>query len=241
MNNLTKVMAMGGRKLSRAVALHWLFGNAERPAYNKEGLSAWIDAEYNTADGHSDTATTLTDMSGNGHDGVLHGSLIYADKGYTFTGDVANYISVATWSKLSIATALTVELCISVADLGATQRVLYADLFYENFIENGKLNIEELFGGARKRTEQTGTAGVKTIATTLNNETVNVYVNGERIGSYALDTISLTPADIYVGQGKGSFPLSAGSKFYSLRIYERALSDDEILQNYRMDSLRLKK
>lgn len=200
-----------------------------------ENPLAWIDAEYNTMTGHGDEATTLTDLSGNGNNGTIGGALTYADKGYVFDGNAANYISMNKLDKLATSTGLTFELCVDIADLSATQRILYSALFYENFIQSSNLNIEERFSGERKRTTKTITTGQNTIAITLNGMDVDVYINGENVESYTLTTLSKSPADILIGQGVNTYPFSANSKFYSLRIYDRALTQAEIAQNHQND------
>ncbi len=202
---------------------------------------AWIDSEFNTADGHSDTATTLADLSGNGHNATIHGTLPYENKGYRFTGNVANYISVDALTSLSGNKPLTIEFCYKLKSLTPIQRFLYAKNWYENYISSNKIHLEDYFTGARlSEVIDTDLNMVVTAITLDENSVVKRYKNGVVTNTGTYSNINMTPAEIQLGQGdeNTSNPAVDGTMFYALRIYDRALSQTELQRNYQNDLTR---
>lgn len=203
----------------------------------------WIDAEYNTMAGHNDSATTLVDLSGNGNNGTINGTLSYANKGYIFDGNEANYISSNAISALSNVNEITIEMCYRVAELTGTQRILYADGFYENYYrdsENGLIVLSYFDELPNEKYIYTLAANeLVTVSTTFkaNNKT-KMYINGTLVQEFDATESSIAPTAINIGQGRSTYPISNGSKFYSLRIYNRELDQVEITQNYQNDVTR---
>ena len=73
------------------------------------------------------------------------------------------------------------------------------------------------------------------------NEYQKLFINGVEVESTSAGDASSTPAAGTIGQGNGGHPMADGSKFYNLRVYKRALTDEEIKQNYQTDAARYKK
>lgn len=207
-----------------------------------ENPLAWIDAEYNTSTGHSDTATTLVDLSGNGHNGTIHGTLPYENKGYRFTGNVSNYISINALTALSGNKPLTIEFCYKLKSLTPVQRFLYADKWYENYISSNKIHLEDYFknGSRTSVTIDTDLKMVTTAITLDQNSVVKHYKNGILTDTATYSNINMTPAEIQLGQGAGNTenPAVDGTMFYALRVYDRALTQAELAQNYQNDATR---
>lgn len=201
---------------------------------------AWIDSEFNTEDGHSDTATTLVDLSGNGNDGTIHGTIPYENKGYKFTGNVSNYISMNALSQFKGNKPITIEICFKLATLSGVQRILFAQSWYENYITVNKLHLESYWGGKiTKEYNNTNLDMITTAITFDGNDRINYYVNGTL---YAIasptGTVNMSPAEIRLGQGNDTYAASNGTMFYGLRIYDRALTTKEIMGNYQNDTER---
>lgn len=201
---------------------------------------AWIDSEFNTEDGHSANAATLVDLSGNGNNGTIHGTIPYENKGYKFTGNAANYISIDALSQFKGNKSITIEVCFKLATLSGTQRILFAQSWYENYITVNKLHLESYWGGKiTKEYNNTKLDMITTAITFDGNDRINYYVNGNLYGvASPTGTVNMSPAEIQLGQGNDTHAAANGTMFYGMRIYDRALTTKEIMKNYQNDIAR---
>lgn len=207
----------------------------ERLAWYAPGRVLWIDSECNTETGHTDGVTELFDLSKNGYNATITGTLTYND-GYVFDGNAANYLTLPATPELNSAEELTYEMVWDLANISGTQRLLFSNGL-QMYINGGSFKCDLNFDGTPKEqpmiTAQTGL--VSLVITFKANEYQKLFMNGVEIASFDAGTNVASAPVFYIGQGGGSYPAASGNKFLTMRAYSRALTADEILENYNLD------
>lgn len=201
-------------------------------SYVHDRMISFADAECGL-DG-----STLKNLAGDNYDMTITGSLPYADKGLTFNGNTDNHINVPAFSELANTAELTCEMAMNLTNIQGTQRLLYLKDFFEFFVRNGKINSDLHFDGEpRENLQGTANTGFITFAAVFKaNSYQRLFINGVQVASTSAVSPSSVPASGTIG-GNG-YAISGGSKFYSMRVYNRALTDEEIAQNYEIDQAR---
>lgn len=210
-----------------------MLSTANNSKYVQDRIILFSDAEWGL-DG-----TTLKNLVGDNYDLTITGSLPYAVKGLTFNAAKTNYINVPAFSELANAEELTFEMAMNLTDIQTTQRILYLPNFFEFFVRTGKINTDLYFDGKRENLTGNANTGFITFAAVFKaNEYQKLFINGLEVASTSAVSPSSVPASGSIGQGKGVYPIADGSKFYSMRVYNRALTDDELARNYEIDKQR---
>ena len=169
---------------------------------------------------------------------TITGSLPYADKGLTFNGTTDNHINVPEFTELANTAEFTCEMVMNLTNIQGTQRLLYLKDFFEFFVRNGKINSDLHFDGEpRENLQGNANAGFITFAAVFKaNSYQRLFINGAKVASTSAVSPSSVPISGTIG-GNG-YAISGGSKFYSMRVYKRALTNEEIAQNYEIDQAR---
>lgn len=203
-------------------------------SYAKDKIISFTDAEWGL-DG-----TTLKNLVGDNYDMTITGSLPYADKGLTFNGTTDNYINVPEFTELANTAELTCEMAMNLTNIGNTQRLLYLKDFFEFFARKGKINSDLHFDGEpRENLQGNANTGFITFAAVFKaNSYQRLFINGVQVASTSAVSPSSVPASGTIG-GSG-YAISGGSKFYSMRVYKRALTVEELMQNYEIDNARFR-
>ena len=202
-------------------------------SYVHDGMISFTDAELGF-DG-----STLKNLVGDNYDMNITGSLPYADKGLTFNGTTDNYINVPEYTELANTAELTFVMAMNLTNIRSTQSILFLRLFFEFFIRDGKLYTDLRFDGEPKE-QLAGNAntGFITFAAVFKaNGYQKLFINGVKVASTSAVSPSSVPASGTIGAGSG-YPIADGSKFYSMRVYNRALTAEELAQNYEIDQSR---
>ena len=201
-------------------------------SYVHDKMISFADAECGL-DG-----STLKNLAGDNYDMTITGSLPYADKGLTFNGTTDNYINVPEFSELANTAEVTFEMAMNLTNIQGTQRLLYLKDFFEFFVRKGKINADLHFDGEpRENLQGTVNTGFITFAAVFKaNEYQRLFINGAKVASTSSVSPSSVPASGTIG-GTG-YAISGGSKFYSMRVYNRALTAEELAQNYEIDQSR---
>ena len=218
-------------------------GSEPDTGYVQEGLILHYDAINNTGDGHSSSATTWKDLSGNGNDGTITGGT-WSSQSLRFTSSSENG-GVKTKSNFPLNfqnnTFNLVFNLSSVSDVealfGARNSSSDGFMFF-NYRTNNNIRKDTKGSGTRAKVGERLSANTKyNLTLTLENGTSKLYLNGTL--AY---TSSYTPASI-------SFPLTifnAGGRsnalgtIYSVKVYDRALTEEEVKRNYQIDEERYK-
>ena len=203
-------------------------------SYVHNGMISFADAECGL-DG-----STLKNLAGDNYDMTITGSLPFADKGLTFNGNTDNPINVPEFTELANTAELTCEMAMNLTNIQGTQRLLYLKDFFEFFVRSGKINTDlHLDGEPRENLQGNANTGFITFAAVFKaNSYQRLFINGVQVASTSAVSPSSVPASGTIG-GNG-YAISGGSKFYSMRVYKRALTAEELAQNYKIDQSRFR-
>lgn len=203
-------------------------------SYIHDRIISFTDAEW-SLDG-----STLKNLVGDDYDMTIKGSLPYADKGLTFNRAKTNYINVPAFSELANTEEFTCEMAVNLTNIQATQRILYLKDFFEFFVRSGKINADLHFDGEpRENLQGNANTGFITFAAVFKaNSYQRLFINGVEVASISAVSPLSVPASGTIGQGSNAYLIANGSKFYNMRVYKRALTNEEIAQNFEIDKAR---
>lgn len=203
-------------------------------SYVQDRIISFTDAEWGL-DG-----STFKNLVGVDYDMTITGSLPYADKGLIFNGVKRNYINVPAFTELANTAEVTFEMVMNLTNIQDTQRLLYLRDFFEFFVRKGKINADLHFDGPpRENLQGTANTGFITFAAIFKaNEYQKLFINGVEVASTSAVSSLSVPTAGTIGQGGNAYLISNGSKFYNMRVYKRALTNEEITRNYKIDQAR---
>lgn len=213
--------------------------------YVQDGLIAMYDGNNNTGLGHDDTSKVWVDLSGNGHDGTIIGDINWNDDSLSFNG-TTNAVALTRMDLKDI----TMEIVL--VDEGSTNNVTYVAnyetggyglsrylkngltmeayinskvsfIYSKNaFVTNKKYSLSGSYSGNKLKLYELGV---------LQNQS---DLSGS-LGMPEKNTVMMIGANPY---DKNPTEYYLKGKVYSVRIYNRALSDEEVKQNYTVDKVR---
>lgn len=206
-----------------------LSGGGEISDYVQSGIMFWLDGIENTRNGHDASSTTWENLANSSYDVTYNSSKVIGDK-YCIPNGRSD-ISAIPSSK-----PLTIEIVIDYAPNGDYQII---NPWYGNSTGTVWFNKNYsglFFGGGSGRKGIQPVTGITTYATANYS---SVYVNGSLItGISGGDSWSYKYA--YMFYYNSSYPSTFVSKIYAIRMYDRVLSDDELLKNAQVDTVRFK-
>ncbi len=203
--------------------------------YIKKGLLLQYDGINNTGNGHSNVATSWKDLSGNGNDGIINGTddSSWADSYIHLDGvDDIIYTMMKTSGK-----DCTIELTAKFINgkyMLRTDAGLRTYMYFEWAMKGEKTAAALRFNNYDYNL---GTRVLKYYTENDVSSFVTYYNNSK---SEEL-TFSGTESGSYVCLGSNnpySISEPCSEDIYSVRIYDRALTDSEIKQNYLVDKAR---
>lgn len=213
--------------------------------YVSNGLVCFYDAEFNSLDGHKADTTTIQNLiSPDTYDLTCNGGLenLYDSdkKGFVFPGTASVNITIPRFASLDNVKECTYEIVLRATDITNTQRILYLpnnmELFYRKGLNYG-LRFDGTVGNYIYSNAPTNV--LSTMAGTFkSSDSKKCYLNGVLRNTTAAKAASQTTVTGSIGSGKNIYPLANGSVFYNFRVYNRQLSDNELLQNYNIDKER---
>ena len=208
--------------------------------YNNDGLLLNFDARRNIGDTYSSSTTTWKDISGNNNDLKLVGRVTWSDYSLVLSGlEKAELSNIAP-------KFVTIETTMSLTESRSRVAVPNLGLFkiineqgYGIRISISPKNMECIIiydiGDITYRDSfSISLTDKQYIATTYDGKVIKMFLNGNLVKSinvsgfidYGSDT-----ANLYIGNS---------GYLYNLRVYDRALSDEEIKTNYNFDNTRYK-
>ena len=216
-----------------------LTGNdSNTPTYVSDGLILHYDAINNTGNGHSNNTTTWKDLSGNGNDGIVTGGN-WGDSYLRFTSSTEQN-GVKTNRNFPIDFSNTFNIVFKLSSVNSVEalfgsRASISDgMMLFNYSTNDNLSLDTKGSNTRIALGDRLSANtIYDISITFSGTTCKLYVNGQ-----LTNTETFTDATI-------NFPLTvftAGTRsnslgdIYSVKVYNRALTDAEIQQNHYIDS-----
>ena len=233
-------------------ATSWLRGqgvyflsNQNYPQIVTSGLTMMLDAGF-PASFPTGTGTTWYDMSGNDTTGTLINGPVWNNSGATsfvYFDGTNDYVTLGTPSSLVNigASNFTISCLINPTAVNTSWTgLVYLGRFGQS---NGHLGFDpsnNVAGGtgdgSNWRTHQTNyPLSVNTwynLTMVRNNNFIYFYSNGQQIGSPFSHSYTPATATQYLEIGNGSANEEFNGKISNVQIYNRALSQSEILQNY---------
>ena len=217
------------------------------PKIVTDGLVLALDAASSRS--YPGTGTTWTDLSGNGNNGTLVNGVGYnSGNGGSLTFDGVNdNVSILYNASLKPTTAITMEAFCYIQNNSTTWASLiqypfnsasHADPYFEWAIYlnmSSRVLHTRIDGEGASSPSNVWNFDVWTyVAITFENQSVKYYVNGSSVGSSSITKTSITyNADnpVYIGKtASGSEPFEG--RLGNIKVYNRALTAEEITQNY---------
>lgn len=195
--------------------------------YVQNGLVFWLDGIENTRNGHDASASKWEDLTSAHRDVTYNSSKVIGDKYCILNGK-------STVSKLSsISTSYTIEVVADYPSDASVQAVLpwRGNNYGSVCIESRKIMFQcatsDFNGILMEYGINTYTARGKS----------NLRTNG-RTAISATCRRGMATASDWMGYYSASYPFTLTTKIYAVRIYNRILSDAEVLSNALVDAAR---
>ena len=228
----------------------YIVAKETEPEYIQDGLLLHYDGINNTGNGHSNTTTTWKDLSGNGNDGTLKG-------GTTWNNDYLNFNGTYAWVSIGVHNPENVTL-----EIVSLNNALYDEEreYICNF-EGGGMGINyetsnnEKYNRFEIYIENSGYAFATSSNVLINNKKyylsgsydgtqMKFFENKTKITNEIIGTIRKPGNNSILMLGENPNGNEPGGRYwldgnvYSVRIYNRALTDDEVAYNYAIDKAR---
>lgn len=216
------------------------------PSVETDGLIIYLDGINNTGNGHSSSATTWKDISGNNNDGsVLNGSW---DSDALVLNGSSTYVNVGQRNPSVL--SMEAYVYFSGANSSTWGPTIAANLEsggYGLVLHSGKVSCAVNIGGTYQICEMIPpiTGQYYLVAMTFDGSLLNLYVNGGLMLSISASGNIKTPINNTVlalgtnpnGSSAGASETFLNGKIRTFRLYNRALSAAEIRNNYLHDAM----
>lgn len=215
--------------------------------YVQDGLQLHYDAINNTGDGYSNTTTTWRDLSPNHNDGIL--------SNVTWDGNSAVFDGSTSWvncgEQNSNYQTLVVTFSVDAINTGANNTCVIGNweaggggIFISPSKKiSGDFNINNAYQIIASN-EDAQLQEIYCVSISYDGTNENMYVNGNKIGNISIEGTIKGPTNSTV-YALGVNPINSNpqqewfrGKIYSAAIYNRALTEEEVMQNYQVDKLR---
>ena len=219
------------------------------PDINEFGLVGYWDAA--NVKSYPGSGTIWRDLSGNGNHGTLSTGSIGTVSGsgvMVFTSASADYINCGNNSTLNIINSISVESWIKIANTPLTSAVILSKGNVDGGVSTIQYNLHLNTSRSIKFQISDGSSG-NTITTTdvvslntwthvvavldIDNTMSYVYINGNLSKNQSsLSSLGGTAINLYIGQDKYTNRYFFNGEISNVKIYNHALSQSEITQNY---------
>lgn len=222
----------------------------EITTYSENGLIVYLDAKKNTTNGHSNNTSTWEDLSGNGYNATLYNNPTWTNNSIIFDGET-NFGRIEKTANLSYESGITIE---------ARLKLLSTEVFNDEneipflgnwnqaglgllYKKNGTFASNFYTTNGLKALNNTETNNLNeyiTIAMTHNGTKATLYINGVQ-KAVLNNTNAITPSEAPIGIGGNPqvtsqiMDIYAHTEFQNVLIYNRALTSEEIENNYKTD------
>lgn len=230
--------------------------NTESPDdYVKNGLILHLDGINNTGNGHSSISTVWSDLSGN-NNGILKSFNNTQDSGWLdncllFDG-IDDYVDLGNLNYNN----LTVEIVMKFKTLptGGNGYFLLIGNFQAagygiEYVTANKYPVFKVYSNENKDYVSIGANQIfeankmYSISGSFSGKTLSISTNGAILSKDLNGTIKSSPTHVFIGANPNISNLPEEGKMvnfyvYSVRIYNRVLMEEEILNNYNVDKAR---
>ena len=205
------------------------------------------DGINNTGNGHDANAKVWKDLSGNGNDGTLNGDATWQDNCLNFDG-IDDWVSIGEMNYDNV-TLETVVLNKKMRDSEVDYMCNYESggygLIYNPANNKENKNIFYIYtGNAYQSTKSSDSILIDKkycLSGSYNGNEAKLFENCKKFSNNITGNIEPPKANNYFVLGgnprvnNSSTEVSFTGEIYSLRIYNRGLTDEEILHNQRID------
>ncbi len=228
---------------SSTTALTPIAPNPEKQ-YVKDGLIARYDGNMNQREGHSLSATTWHDLSGNGYDFSLAGKVKSYFTDYAFVLDSEAITMNDALINTVNSDQYTVEVALGdLSKLGTNFSTFINSLGNDNFSLFIRSNVNQLElknGASDPRPKSIGEGREystnHTIAATFQKGVAaKIYVDGVQVASSTSTELAGALAPIAIGSNDSAKAIRA--EYRGIRFYNRALSASELATNSSFDKI----
>lgn len=242
MNNLAKVIALGGRRLNKALAMHYLFAEKGEPGYCiddyvHDAANLFLDGIWNAGEGvHNDTLTSWVDLSGNCQPTPLNTGNTVGTNCITGDGTLYGRMTVPDVDPINL-TTFTLEL---VFKHNSTKGGVILDRNYVNsyYVNSSNNNTRHsVFIGKRENVISDITEQYRSIQVTCDGTSAEIWLNGVKKIPNGLANAQSTTDNLVLFCRRSDGNGFDGS-IYAVRIHNRILTDGELAQNYELDKAR---
>lgn len=223
-------------------------------AYVQDGLITYLDAVNNTGYGHSDETQIWKDLTNHGNDATLYNNPTWSNNSLTFDG-IDDYGILTNTANQEFPNGLTLETRVKVlsTDNGSPRDyIMFLDNVSSTNPTNGmslyigkespyriltRININNAYTIARTSTTNELNR-YYTMTAIYNNNKVSLYIDSELVQSIDVSgqyVVSVNPFYLslqYLG------PYYSNVEFQNVLIYDRALTENEVMRNYQADMAR---
>ena len=207
----------------------YIINNNTTMEYINNGMILLLDGISNTRNGHSASTNVWEDLSGNNYDVTME-NITINDNNMYFSGDTSIMYSLNNIDAVSVEMVLELEESPKdsqhIAAFGSRDKILAWTPSVKGFsLGNGKKRylLEDLYKKS-------------SISVQYNPDVM--YLNSKKLdNSVKSDSWSAVPKYPFMISGYANGWRVKG-KIYSIRIYNRALTEDEINHNYIVDKVR---
>ena len=202
------------------------------------GMVLFLDA--NNTNSYPGSGTIWYDLTGNGNTGTLtNGPTFNSENGGSIVFDgVDDYVNVANASSLN-SSAQTISVWYNATTIPGRAATVIGkhdvagsnngyNIFASNLTE---IKVGSTTYGAGPGTGTSGVWYLLTLAYTANSS-MTCYINGVSSGTTAIGNLSISSQPFRIGRSVDSFWSAFTGKISIVTVYNRQLSDSEILQNF---------
>ena len=242
------------RALALVAVVGWAFtalADIPASAYVQDGLVVQFDGIENAGTGTYDaTATIWTDLTGNGRNGTLSGKTAWNGKGLSITSASSSDKGLVTFDATHNA-SFTFDICLKVDKANGQYARITADNATPAMCCYGKGSSltaahPYVYGPGPGDDKDIGTAEYD--ATVLHTSTLLQsgdkadgwvwYHDGALLAQSSCVQTSTGSATATLGNRSSDYARGLNGTYYAVRIYNRALSADEIAVNANIDKIR---
>lgn len=220
-------------------------------SYVEEGLIAHLDGINNTGNGHSTETQTWKDISNHGNDATLYNNPTWSNNSLTFDG-IDDYGILTNTANQAFPNGLTLETRVKVlSEIGFDNQtyIMFIDNIYNNnsnykgisqyFLKTDYNLASRIAINYFKTIKQENTNNLNTyytITTVYDNNSFKLYANGELIATDSIQGPYLqSQYPFNIGKRAETDVNHANVEFQNVLIYDRALTENEVMRNYQAD------
>ena len=205
--------------------------------YVQDGLVAMWDGEWNAGRGvHDPNATVWVDLTGNGYDATVENGTSWGNKSFNCGNHAAIYKGVLFGGNFT-AELITRGNLDEMTDPWPARLCCECDSW--SFFSNKRMNFgAKIPGSSRTYITPVYLDPVYIIHDDTKPDVVAYYSHEYRNYSTSNVYTSQSHSDTWYIGGNGCRHLGESAKFYCVRLYNRALTAEEVAHNYEIDKAR---